>query len=300
MGLYLEAPIPGGKSSAYDRFTRRSSPHPSNFAPWSAFKSWQTNRRVSKQQSKSASSLKPVSSAPAVLSETLKASPSSESVLFKLPQHLRELIYSHVIDPSGRRVLHILLKYSSQSAVKDSVCLRFRACRSNDLPCALTRCKSYLETGSHSYRGTFDSILNLLLISHEIGEEIRNFVYSSFEFRFDDYRTIEHFCHVVSTNDTQRIRHITFEPHRWQYVKKPLEEPTSEDRWLSTWHSLDQLTGLEQLQVRYQHQTSIEPKNWDVLNPRKHMQPRPSLCIEISAPWIKDSEEQNGIDKATP
>lgn len=299
MGLYLEAPIPIANSSAYDRFNRKSSPHPSSFAPWSAFRTWQTNRRVSRQQSTKASSLKPVASAPATFSGTPRAASASKPILFTLPQHLRELIYSQIIDPSGRRVVHILLKHSPQSAPDDSALIRFRSCRANELPCALARCKSYLETGSHSYRGAFDSILNLLLISHEIGEEVRNFIYSSFEFRFDDHRTIRQFCVGLSKRDAQRIRHLTFEPYRRLYAAKLSEEPSPDDQWQSTWHSLDRLSGLELLQVRYQHQTSTEPQSWDVLDPRKHMQSRQSLCIEVSAPWIKASKEQTRIETTT-
>ena len=250
MGLVLEAPISWDGSTAHDKVTRRDSPHASSFSPFHAFRARHLSRRLSHKQSKGAQEADAVSDYVAK-SPSSNSVPAQRSILFTLPRHLREYIYSLVISPTGSTILHIILKYH---LVSNERTVRFRPCRANpalDISCSSARCRSFLDTATGAYRGTFGSIINLLLISKDIEEEVSRFLYSHYEFDFDHPRAIRMFCNLISPQPSKRLRLMSFEPQYWFFTYKYKSMMVPEDKWAMTWQAVGQLQGLKRLKVRY-------------------------------------------------
>ena len=174
MGLTLESPISFDGSSAHDKATRRDSPHASSFSPFHAFKARRVSRRLSRQQSAKTTEITSASNCAAEAPRS-GGVPAERSIFFALPLHLREHIYSLIISP-GTTILHIVLKHHNQ---RDKRLIRFRSCCASaalDRPCCSAGCKAWLVTGTGTYRGAFDSIMNVLLVSKQIDSEVSRFL----------------------------------------------------------------------------------------------------------------------------
>lgn len=286
MRFVLESSITFDGSTTYDKVTRRNSPHGSSFSPFQIFKAHRLNRRLSRKQSTGEGANGDKSSSSPTASAAITPVPAERSILFTLPLSLRQYIYSLVINPTGARTLHILLKYHRQV---DHRVVRLRACCANpalDIPYCVTRCKSLLDTATGAYRGAFDSILNLLLISKFIHAEASSFLYSHYEFEFDHDRAVRTFCGMISPRASRSLNCVRFEPQFQSLTSKYRDRVLPEDEWQLTWEALGRVEGLKRLHVCYTGQAK-PPCNVEVLDPSRYIVPRDGLSIDFKAPWIE-------------
>lgn len=286
MGFILESPISYDASTTYERVTRRDSPHGSSFSPFRTFKAYRLNRRLSREQSAKKVANGNKSSNLPTTSAAITPMPAERSILFTLPSSLRQYIYSLVINPTGARTLHILLKY--HQLVEHRV-VRLRTCSANpalDIPCCSARCKSFLDTATGAYRGTFDSIMNLLLVSKSISTEAINSLYSHYEFEFDHDRAVRTFCGMISPLASRSLSCVKFELQFSFLQFKHRDMALSEDEWRLTWEALGRVEGLKRLQVCYRGQVK-PPRNFEVLDPTRYIVARDSLSIDVQAPWVE-------------
>ena len=285
MGLSFEAPV-SMLHTAYDKATRRDSPHPSTFSPLHPFKS----RRVSRNllRTKSAHVVADRTAITRKSSPVGKSVPTEESALFTLPLYLRQHIYSLVIDPAQTRTLHILLKHDNRH---DQLILRHRACRATrrfDHSCTSARCKMGHDHPTGSYRGSFDSFLSLLLLSRTIHLEATDFLYSHYNFELDHPLAVQRLCSTGSPAALQDLKSVTFIPQFSLFSGRSFHfgADLDADTWLNTWRSLNGCCNLESLQVTFKGPNSKLPGNLEVLDPRPHIVCRDNLKIGFHAPWM--------------
>ena len=286
MGLSFEAPI-SLLHTSYDKATRRDSPHPSTFSPFHPFKSRRTRRNLLRSQSTSVVAGEVVM--PENSSPVSKGVPTKESALFTLPLHLRQHIYSLIIDPAQTRTLHLLLKHDHRH---DQLTLRHRACRATrifDQSCVSARCKTGHDQPTCSYRGSFDSFGSLLLLSSVIHLEVTEFLYAHFNFDFDHPLAVQTLCSTRSPATLQKVKSMTFVPQLSLFSGRSFQFGADLDTemWLNTWRSLNDCCRLEGLQVTFKGPNSKLAGNLEVLDPRPHITCRDSLEINFQAPWIQ-------------
>ena len=284
--LSFEAPI-SVLHTAYDKATRRDSPHPSTFSPLHPFKSLRASKKLSRTESTSvvAAEIK----IPAKSSPVNESVPTQKSALFTLPLHLRQHIYSLVIDPGQTRTLHLLLKHNNRH---DRLVLRHRTCRANrrfDYSCASARCKTGHDQPTGSYRGSFDSFASLLLLSKVVHLDVTDFLYTHYTFDFDHPLAVQKMCSAGSPTALQHMKLVTFIPQLSLFSGRSFQfgAELDADMWMHTWRSLNDCCKLESLQVTFKGPNSKLPGNLEVLDPRPHITCCESHKIDFQAPWTR-------------
>lgn len=281
--LSFEAPI-SVLHTAYDKATRRDSPHPSTFSPLHPFKSLRASKKLSR--TKSTSVIAAEIAIPEKSSRVNESVATQKSALFTLPLDLRQHIYSLVIDPAQTRTLHLVLKHDNRH---DRLVLRHRTCRADrrfDYSCASARCKTGHDQPTGSYRGSFDSFASLLPLSKVVHLEVTDFLYSRYTFDFDHPIAMQKMC---STAALQNMKSVTFTPQLSLFSGRSFQfgAHLDADMWINTWRSLNTCCKLESLQVTFKGPNSKLPGNLEVLDPRPHITCCESLKIDFQAPWIR-------------